>query len=228
MKSISTLVTEMIDEDLSIQDAMQRRYANITAISRLLKPRLEETLGKKVKIQAVITAAKRVKPRYAVNSEEILKVVSESLVTVRTDVAKLVVERTKRAVQMVARALAEYEEEFIHIAGGPTALTIILDRKVADEVRGLFRGDEIVDDRRNLAAITVQSPKEIVETPGCAITFYNQVSRRHINIEDTSSCHTDTIIVVGMDEAGRAFTALSDIISSTRRIRGKESIKKNG
>ncbi len=228
MKSISTLVTEMIDEDLSIQDAMQRRYANITAISRLLKPRLEETLGKKVKIQAVITAAKRVRPRYAVSSEEILKVVSESLVTVRTDVAKLVVERTKRAVQMVARALAEYEEEFIHIAGGPTALTIILDRKVADEVRGLFRGDEIVDDRRNLAAITVQSPKEIVETPGCAITFYNQVSRRHINIEDTSSCHTDTIIVVGMDEAGRAFTALNDIISSTRRIRGRESIEKSG
>ena len=64
---------------------------------------------------------------------------------------------------------------------------------------------------------SVQSPIEITSTPGCLINFYNQIARRHVNIEDTVSCHTDTIIVVKMKEVGRAFTSLTNLISEERK-----------
>jgi hypothetical protein len=38
-----------------------------------------------------------------------------------------------------------------------------------------------------------------------------------VNIEDTVSCHTDTIIVVKMREVGKAFTALTDLITEERK-----------
>ena len=67
-----------------------------------------------------------------------------------------------------------------------------------------------------MAAIIVHSPERIIKTPGCAIAFYNQLARRHINIEDTVSCHTDTIRLVKMSDVGNAFNALTDLISSAR------------
>jgi len=49
------------------------------------------------------------------------------------------------------------------------------------------------------------------------LAFYNTVSRRHINIEETMSCFTDTIIVLGMEDVSKAFTALTDLITEARK-----------
>jgi len=67
----------------------------------------------------------------------------------------------------------------------------------------------------------VQSPREIIDTPGCAIAFYNPVSRRHINIEETMSCFTDTILVLRIEDVGKAFTALTDLIAEARKTVGE-------
>ena len=67
------------------------------------------------------------------------------------------------------------------------------------------------------AAITVHSPKEITTTPGCISAFYNQLWRRQVNVEDTVSCYTDTIMVVDMKDASRAFEALTELIGEEQR-----------
>jgi hypothetical protein len=78
-----------------------------------------------------------------------------------------------------------------------------------------------LDESQNLSAIVVQSPREIIDTPGCAIAFYNPVSRSHINIEETMSCFTDTILVLRMEDVGKAFTVLTDLIAEARKTVGK-------
>jgi len=50
-----------------------------------------------------------------------------------------------------------------------------------------------------------------------AQSFYNTVSRRHINIEETMSCYTETIIVLAMEDVSKAFAALTDLITEARR-----------
>ncbi|PSN93878.1 hypothetical protein B9Q09_05085, partial [Candidatus Marsarchaeota G2 archaeon ECH_B_SAG-C16] len=48
---------------------------------------------------------------------------------------------------------------------------------------------------------------------GALLPFYSQLSRRGINIDNTVSCYTDTVIVVKMQDAGRAFEALNELIT---------------
>ena len=80
----------------------------------------------------------------------------------------------------------------------------------------MFTCQDILEVESDLAAIIVHSPEGIIKTPGCAIAFYNQLAARHINIEDTVSCYTDTIVLVKMSDVGKAFNALTDLISSIR------------
>jgi aspartokinase len=82
----------------------------------------------------------------------------------------------------------------------------------------MFSNYEILEIEEDLAAIMVHSPEEIIKTPGCAIALYSQLAYRHINIEDTISCYTDTIVLVKMSDVGKAFNALTDLISNSRKI----------
>ncbi|MCS7116443.1 MAG: hypothetical protein NZ896_03125 [Nitrososphaerales archaeon] len=215
--SISNAVREIIDADLSFQDALHRGYANISAIARIIKPRVEEIVGRKVNVESIITSLKRLKIEYKQTNPSIRSVIARSTINVRTDVVKISVEKTKRTLEVVRSVLASYQEEFLQVSESISAITLIFDQKLLDKVKSAFKSEDILEEASNLAAIIVHSPKDIIKTPGCAIAFYNQVSRRRINIEDTVSCYTDTIIVVKMDDVSKAFTALTELISASRR-----------
>jgi len=119
--------------------------------------------------------------------------------------------------------LAKFLGEFLNVLEGVSVTTVIFDQRLFEEVCLMFREEDILDKRQNLAAIVVQSPAEIVDMPGCITAFYNQISRRHISIQETVSCYSDTIIVLSMDDVGTAFTALTDLVGEARNAIDKET-----
>jgi len=214
--SISKIVQNLIENDLPIQDALARGYGNYSAIARILKPRIEEIYGRKVDLAGVITAVKRARVTYTPKTEY-QKIVAESRITLRTDVAKISIEKTRRSLEKARLISADFPEAFFQVLEGASTLTLITDEGIFDEVRSIFKKEEILREKRNLAALIVQSPHEIVDTPGCIVAFYNPISRAHINIEETVSCFTETIIVFRMEDAAKAFSILSDLIFRMRK-----------
>jgi aspartokinase len=216
--AIIAAVRDEIDYDLSLQDALARNYANISAVSRMIQPRIEERLGTDVNIESVTTSLKRLRGAYTAASTEIRMVIAESVVNVRTHVSKISVEKTRRTLEVVSAMLATHQHDFLHVSESISSITLIFDQKLHRRIRDKLPDSVILEEGDDYAAIIVQSPIKIRTTPGCLINFYNQIARRHVNIEDTVSCHTDTIIVVKMKEVGKAFTALTDLITEERKL----------
>jgi hypothetical protein len=217
VNSISKIVQNLIDGDLSLQDALQRDYGNYSAIARMLKPKVEEILGRHVNIESLITSVKRAKRGYKPLRGRMTKVVAGSVINIRTDVAKVSVEKTKRNLEKIRKTLVDFPEEFFQVIEGMSAITLVFDQKLFDEIRSMFREKDVLDKKQNLATIIIRSPDEIIDTPGCVLAFYNTVSRRHINMEETMSCFTDTIVVLGMEDVSEAFAALTDLIAEARK-----------
>jgi hypothetical protein len=214
--SISKVVKNVIDDDLSMQDAISRRYGNYTAIARLIKPKVEKDLGRKVNFESLVTSVKRVKPRLQIVQGGIEGVLAASVVNVRTDVAKLNLEKSKRALEAARNIIATYQEEFLQISESNSAITMIFDQKLLEEIHRKFNDDDVLDEQSDLAGIIVHSPTEIVRTPGVILAIYAKIAENHVNIEDTVSCFTDTIIVIRMEEVARAFSTLTNLISECR------------
>ena len=217
VNSISGVVQTLINSDLSLQDALQRRYGNYSAIARVLKPKVEEALARKVKLEAIITSVKRTTASYRFQPKDLMKVIANSVINLRTDVAKISVEKTSETLRSIREALASYSEEFFQVLEGISAITLVFDQKLFDDVKSIFGKEKVLDEKRNLAAIVVHSSRDIINLPGCAIAFYNPVSRNHINIEETMSCFTDTIIILKMEDVGRAFVVLTDLKNEARK-----------
>ena len=217
VNSISKTVQNLIDEDLSLQDAMQRDYANYSAIARMLMSKIKEMAGNHVNIESVITAVKRAKVNYTVLQGKITKVVAGSGLNIRTDMAKVSVEKTKENLEKVRKMLATFSADFLQVLEGNSVITLISDLNSFNNISCIFAKKDVIDKKKNLATIIIRSPDEITSTPGCVQAFYNAVSRRHINIEETMSCYTETIIVLAMGDVSKAFAALTDIISEARK-----------
>lgn len=220
-KSITEAVRETISNDLSFQDSLQRDYCNISALARIIRPQIDHMLGRHTSIESIITALKRSKHDYNVQQKPIAVILAASTITVNTDVAKVSAKKSKKTIEKVAKAMIQSTGNFISISESIMSITLVFDDLLLQDVKGMFAHDDILEIENSLAAIIVHSPEDIIKTPGCAIAFYNQLARRHINIEDTVSCYTDTIVLVKMEQVGKAFNALTDLISNSRRMAKK-------
>lgn len=217
VNSISKTVQKLIDEDLSLQDALQRDYGNYSAIARMLMPKVKEAVNSDVKLESVITSVKRAKANYTILQGKITWVVAGSVLNIRTDMAKVSVDKTKKNLEKIRKSLATFSGEFLQVIEGNTVVTLISDLNSFNKINGIFDKDDVIDQKQNLATVIIRSPDEIIDTPGCVQAFYNAVSRRHINIEETMSCYTETIIVLAMEDVSKAFAALTELITEARR-----------
>jgi aspartokinase len=220
-KSITETVREIVSSDLSFQDSLQRDYCNISALARIMKPQIDQMLSKNTSIESIITALKRSRYEYDVRQKPISSILAASTITVNTDVAKVSARKSKKTIEKVAKAMIQGVGNFISISESIMSITLVFDDLLLQDVKVMFASDDILEIENGLAAIIVQSPEDIIKTPGCAIAFYNQLARRHINIEDTVSCYTDTIVLVKKEQVGKAFNALTDLISNSRKMAKK-------
>jgi len=214
-QSITRSVKAIVDNDLAFQDALQRGYVNYSAMARMIKPSISAILGRDVSIDSIVTALKRIRGSYIIPSKGISSIIAGSKVNVRTDVAKVSIVKSRSTIEKISMPLREYYDSFISVSEGIKSVTMIFDDIILEKMKTLFN-EHILEYEDDLAAIIVESPEEIIKTPGCALVFYNQLARRRINIEDTISCYTDTIIVVKMDDVARAFNALTELIVENR------------
>ena len=220
--TLSAAVKEAVDLDLSVQDSIARDYVNLSKLARMLRPAVERRIGRRVRnVEGIVTSLKRLREAYVPASDGIGRVIAGSVVNVRTHVSKLSVEKTRRTLELVGEMLSQHHEEFIQVSESLSAITLIFDQRLHKRVRRSLGRTTVLEEGDFYAAIIVQSPPEIISTPGCVMTFYNQLARRHVNVEDTVSCHTDTIIVVKMDAVGRAFDTLTELINGERAKLGE-------
>ena len=217
VNSIAKTVQNLIDDDLSLQDALQRDYGNYSAIARMLLPKIKESVNSEVNLESVITSVKRAKTNYTILQGKITRVVAGSGLNIRTDMAKVSVEKTKDNLEKIRKTLATFSGDFLQVIEGNTVVTLISDLNSFNKISSIFTKKDVIDQKQNLSTVIIRSPDEITSTPGCVQAFYNAVSRRHINIEETMSCYTETIIVLAMEDVSKAFAALTDIITEARR-----------
>lgn len=217
VESTSKIIQTLINNDLSLQDALQKGYGNYSAIARMLRPKVNEILGRNVKLESIITAVKRATVASTSQRGNITKVVARSIITIRTDVAKISVEKTRRNLEKIRKTVSNFSEEFFHMIEGVAAITLIFDQKLFDKISSTFQKTEVLDKKERLAAVILRSPIELVSTPGCLLTFVNAISRRDVNIEETMSCFTDTILLLAMEDVSNAFAVLTDLIAEARK-----------
>lgn len=218
-QSVEKMVFDIVASDLAMQEALYKKYANLSALARVLQEIIEERFGKKASITAIVSALKRTRGRIHSRLINIYPVLARSSVSIKTNVAK--VSFSSHFAGLALKLLQKFEENFIHLSKSLKSITLIFDEAIYPQIAKSVTSIGIFESKKGLAAITVHSPREIVETPGCVHMIYGTLVKAGVNVEDTTSCYTDTIIVVDMKDVERAFSSLTDLIIYSRKVIGR-------
>ncbi|MCL4344599.1 MAG: hypothetical protein JRN26_05830 [Nitrososphaerota archaeon] len=210
-QSINKAVHEIVASNLSYDQAVTMGYANLSALARLILPQLE-THNHSASKEAIISALKRYHQEKAYERKESYRVLAESTISLSTDVTKLVVNRKR--IQGLLEKLISPGQGVIYLLRMQETATLVLEKQAFEAALKVIHSikRDVIEIKKGLTLITIHSPAEIIDTAGCVELIYRFISASGVNIEDTVSSYTDTLIVVKNEDAGAAFNSLNTLV----------------
>lgn len=201
MPTTTEITEKYLTEHPSIKDCLKQGIINYSKLSRKIAKELN--IEKETSIEAILIACRRYEVKIKdgqVLEKKILEILKKSELEIKNRIAVVIIDK-----RIYMKNLIEIEKKIRRMADtfyaieGTKVFTLILSEKYLDELKSVFE-KSIIKISKNLAMITIKSPKDLENTPGVISYISSIFSERGINIVETLSCWTDTIYVISEDD----------------------------
>ncbi|MEK6984539.1 MAG: hypothetical protein AABX33_08240 [Nanoarchaeota archaeon] len=209
MPSVTKYAEEYILRHPSIKDCLKNGLLNYSSLSRQIASDLNLNLKKN--FDAILIACRRFKRKLKkeeIFEDNILKILKESKIEIKNKIVAIVLEKDIFFENLInLEKEIKKRKEIFRIIESVSAITIITAEEFLDLIKKYFK-NKIMLENKNLAEITIKSPKEIETTPGAYAYMCSLFGENNINIVETLSCYTDTIFLIGEADVGKAVNLL--------------------
>ncbi len=203
-----------IDSHPSVKDCVSKGLVNYSSLARAIMKDLD--LDNQ---EAVMIACRRYASKMGVSTDHeisILNILKDSRLEMRTKTCIVTAKNDWSVLHKMDNLFKDLwnEDSIMQIVQSASAVTIIADKMLKERIIDTVGRFNILKIRENLVEITVKSPEKIVETSGVIAYLITNLSDAGINIEETVSCHTDTVFIVGEYDMINAYSVLTKCIQS--------------
>ena len=209
MSNITKLTEGYISNHPSVKDCLKNDLINFSSLSRQIA--VELNLNIKKNFDAILIACRRYQRKLKgeqVLEKNILRILKDSKIEIKNKVIAVVLEKDIYFGTLLnLEKEIKNKKEIFRIIEGASAITIITTEDFLDLIKKYFR-NKIIVENRNLAEITIKSPKEIETTPGTYAYLCSIFGDNNINIVETLSCFTDTIFLIKEEDVGKVMGLL--------------------
>jgi hypothetical protein len=216
MKTISAVVEQYIKKKPFLQSALAQGIINLTSLSRIVKPDIEEELGKDVRNGAIVMALKRLSDdlefRATHKIVKVLKNIGE--ITVRSNLTDYTFLSSETILAQQAKLLEKVNENqdiFYTSSRGVNEINIVVSNTLDAIVEDLFRGERCTQKAENLSSVTVKLPSENVSVPGIYYFIFQRLAWEGIVLYEVISTTNEFTILVNDDQVDVAFKTIKDL-----------------
>ncbi|HLC46624.1 MAG TPA: ACT domain-containing protein [Candidatus Nanoarchaeia archaeon] len=183
----------------SVKDCLKEGLVNYSALSRMIISDLK--LSRK-DFDAVLVSCRRLQRRLRgepSSEKKVRDILSAAKIDIKTGISVFILER-----DVYIDDLTELEKrirkksEVFHLLEGVNTLTLITRQEFAEEIKELFK-NKIIRKNEGLVELMIRTSKEIEKTYGVLSYLYSLLAENKINVFETFSTWTDTVILI--DEA---------------------------
>ncbi len=213
-ESLAEKTRVYIDAHPSVKDCVSKGLVNYSSLARAIMKELD--LDNE---EAVMIACRRYTSKMGVSTDHeisILNILKDSRLEMRTKTCIVTAKNDWSVLHKMDNLFKDLwnEDSIMQIVQSASAVTIIADKMLKERIIDTVGRFNILKIRENLVEITVKSPEKIVETSGVIAYLITNLSDAGINIEETVSCHTDTVFIVGEYDMINAYSVLTKCIQS--------------
>ena len=217
-ESLAERTRAYIDAHPSVKDCIAKGLINYSSLARMIMKELSVDNE-----EAVMIACRRYAGRLNTTSDHelsILKILKDSRLEMRTKTCIVTAKNDWTVLHKMDNLFKDLwnENSIMQCVQSASAVTIIADSMLRERIVDTVGRFNIIKIRENLVEIAVKSPEKIVDTSGVIAYLITNLSDAGINIEETVSCHTDTIFIVGEKDMINAYSVLTKCIQSAETI----------
>ncbi len=216
MKTISAVVEQYIKKKPFLQSALSQGIINLTSLSRIVKPEIEDELGKDIRNGAIVMALKRLSDDMEFRAThriiKVLKNIGE--ITVRsalTDFTFLVSATILENQTQLLKEVNRNKDVFYTSSRGVNEMNIVVSNILDHIVESLFKAEKCTQKAENLSSITVKLPAENVSVPGIYYFIFQRLAWEGIVLYEVISTTNEFTILVNDDQVDSAFKTIKDL-----------------
>lgn len=201
MPTTSEITERYLENHPSIKDCLKKNIINHSKLSRIIAKELN--IEKKTSLEAINIACRRYKEKIKHNSlleNKILEILKQTELEIKNKIVVIVIEKNSysKNSNRVEKRIQKSAETF-YLIEGSKVFTLITSEKYLETLKDIFE-KSIIKITRNLAMITMKSPKALENTSGVNAFVYAKFAENGINIVEQMSCWTDTLCVISEDD----------------------------
>ena len=184
--STAKVVNDYVKKHPVIMECLSQSLINLSSLSRKIMK--EKNLKN---FDAVLIALRRIEIKEFSNESKIIEVLKNSRLMVKT----------KRFVY-VCKSI-DTIDDFIHLVKGSSGVTFVCDKK--QDIDAIISHENVVE-------INLISSPDIEEVPGVVSYIYSVLFNAGVNVIETFSSYTDTIIIINKKDLNRTVEAFDNIL----------------
>ncbi|MFY8187819.1 MAG: aspartate kinase [Flavobacterium sp.] len=219
MKTIASVVEQYIKSKPFLLSGLSQNIINLTSLSRMMMPEIEQELGKEVKQGAIVMALKRISEEldFRIN-HRILKVMKNiGEITLRSSLVDYtyVISETLLSKQLeLMSKIGGLNDVFYTSSRGVNETNIVVSESVAHFVDEGFEGEKLIQKTGNLASITVKLPKENTTVPGIYYYIFQKLAWEGVILNEVISTTNEFTIIVEEAQVDAAFRVIKNLKSN--------------
>ncbi len=216
MRTISSVVHEIIDRSPFLAETLIEDIANPTKIARLLRPQVEKRLYEEVSEEAIAMALRRMArklPKTTFGARFLHKL---SDMTVRSNLVEFVFHTSPSLPTLHLKMLDMFRVKpdiFLHLSYGLHESIVVISKEVENEAEKVLCSEAKLKKIMNLASITLRLPEESLSVPGVYYPILKALAWEGINFMEIISSATELTILFESKDIDRAFAILKRITS---------------
>ncbi|MFT6371237.1 MAG: hypothetical protein ACJAWH_002324 [Maribacter sp.] len=216
MKTISSVVEQYIKKKPFLQSALAQGIINLTSLSRIVKPEIEEELGKDIRNGAIVMALKRLSDDLEFRAtHKIIKVLKNiGEITVRSSLTDYTFLASDNILVKQAKLLEEVnikQDVFYTSSRGVNEINIVISNVMDANVEQLFADERCTQKAEELSSITVKLPAENVSVPGIYYFIFQRLAWEGIVLYEVISTTNEFTILVNEEQVDIAFKTIKDL-----------------
>ncbi len=222
MASISQEVKKIIEETPFLIEGLGRGLIHHTKLADQLKTRIERATGKPTNESAIVMALRRYEADLKTRTEVGQASELGCEIMMKTRISDFNVNKNPKLLNRLKDLYAMPNlgrGDFLNVTVGNHEVAITISQKYHDEVLRFLHGEEILQERSDLVALTIIFAGDFINTPGIVYQVLRRLAWENINLLEMISTLTELTVVIEKKDSTKGYEVLQRL---TERLSGED------
>jgi aspartokinase len=224
MVTVSHLVKKIVNDKPFLEEALSQKLISYGNLAEQIKPKIEEELGKEIKLSAIVMALRRYSDEIEGKGIKIAPFDYSSEITMKTNLCDFCVVKSPSLLSKLKQlyGMVNFEHgDTLNIVLGNYEVSIVINERHKDKLAKFLKGEKILSKESNLAALTIAFKGDFLHTPGIIFSVVRKLAWENINIYEVVSTLTELTLIMSKKDSIKAYDALYNLVSEEKKKKSK-------